>query len=249
MQIAVWPDSAWSLVAARYSGASRTWSSAVMLSTPSRKAYYSRVAINDSGNALAVWSEADSLNPGQAELWFARYAPTTNTWTERALLATNGSQPDVALDSAGNAIAVWLEPEPSNTIRTARYDANAGTWTPSIELGRSRFGARMVLDDFGNATVVWQQNGLRAAKFQATTKAWATTTDLANGSYNASVAVDGSGTVIVVYQAVGGLYAVWSEAQGLTWTTPVHVSHPGVSGLGRHRGGHGRRRQCRGSMG
>ena len=223
--VAVWPDGKWSLVAARYSGTSKKWNTAVTLSTPARQAYYPRVAINSSGNALAVWSEADSLNPERQELWFAGYAPTTNTWTERALLATNGSQPDVALDSAGNAIAVWLEPEPTcvhsnGTLRRQRRHMDAFDRARTLSVRCTNRAGRFR-----------QRDGRLATKRASRRKV---PSDhkvmgdhdrfLATGSYNAGVAVDGSGTVIVVYQAVGGLYAVWSEAQGLTWTTPVHVS-------------------------
>ena len=83
--VAVWSD--WlngtnSVVrAARFIGASESWSASVILSTPNRVATEARVAVAPNGDAVAVWQEADAA---RALIYTARL---TGGHVERAAAA------------------------------------------------------------------------------------------------------------------------------------------------------------------
>ena len=66
-----------------------------------------QVAVDADGNAIAVWHQSDGIRDN---IWANRYVPGTG-WGTAELIETDNagsaSPPQVAVDSSGNAIAVW----------------------------------------------------------------------------------------------------------------------------------------------
>ena len=68
-----------------------------------------QVAIDTNGNALAVWRQSDGT---RYNIWANRYTAGTG-WGTAALIETdnagNAFDPQVAIDTNGNALAVWQQ--------------------------------------------------------------------------------------------------------------------------------------------
>ena len=77
----------------------------------SGNAFNPQIAIDGSGNALAVWQQFDGL---RNNIWSNRYtAGTTNSWSTPTLIETDNTggafDPQIAINASGNAVAVWTQ--------------------------------------------------------------------------------------------------------------------------------------------
>jgi hypothetical protein len=80
------------------------------------------VAIDPSGNAIAVWAEDNGL---RSNIWSNRVDGTS--WGTAVLIESDDSgaadKPQVVMDASGKAIAVWSQSDGSATgVWSNRYD-------------------------------------------------------------------------------------------------------------------------------
>ncbi len=140
------------------------WGEAVMLEFLNPPlmgdAYDPDVAADASGDAFAVWEQPD----GSRNCVFANRYVRDFGWTGAILIDSAGtydcSNPRVAMDGSGNAIAVWQQYDTGvNNIWANMYVAGEGWGQPEVIEGQSQeAGLPMVLiDGDGNATVLWRQ--------------------------------------------------------------------------------------------
>jgi hypothetical protein len=92
------------------------WGSAVLIETDdSGLAAYPQVVVDGAGNAVAVWSQWDGT---RYKVWANRYEAGTG-WGSAVLIETdnsgNAGYPQVAVDAAGNAVAVWSQSDGTQT--------------------------------------------------------------------------------------------------------------------------------------
>lgn len=145
---------------ARYIGAANTWGATEDLSASGQNAQAPSVAMDGSGNAIAVWERSDGANTiAQA----ARFTATTNLWSAAQDLSApgqNAARPRVAFDGGGNAVAVWERSDGSNTrIQSARF--KGGAWTGAGDIssaGGDAARATVAVDADGNAVAVWERS-------------------------------------------------------------------------------------------
>ncbi|AHI33206.1 hypothetical protein AU15_12205 [Marinobacter salarius] len=87
------------------------WSSEGLIEFNGGDASDPQIAMNNAGNAIIVWvqNEAPPTSPNPLNLWANTYTPGVGSGTAELVEADAGSaqDPQVAFDSAGNAIAVW----------------------------------------------------------------------------------------------------------------------------------------------
>jgi hypothetical protein len=126
----------------------------------------SSIAMDASGNAIAVWP---SKPPGAAliGIYTSRYDAATATWSDVTPLAPDSAgdafSPQVAMDSAGNAVAVWqqINAAVSNAVIFAsRYDAASRQWggrevVSHGDASTPREPSIVFHPDSGNFTAVW----------------------------------------------------------------------------------------------
>ena len=140
--------------------------------------------------------------------------------------STANSNPHVALDGAGNAIAVWHRPDGSwDSIWSSRYVAGTGWGAPVLietDNTNSAREARVAFDTNGNAMAVWiQSDGLRnnvlANRYTAGV-GWGSAvlieTDNAGPAMEARIVFDGSGNAT----------AVWSHRDAAGFTTNIRAN-------------------------
>jgi hypothetical protein len=156
--------------AASQPSAGAAWSRPVSLGTPIAEGIEPRVqvALNDAGDAVAVWQAVATA--GRSRTYTVSVATRTpdGHWSAPQTLSSgsaNASNPDVAIDSGGDATAVWQSASSQQVgvrwhVRAATQPAG-GTWSTPAELAtvtRSSGDPPLVgYDAAGNATALWSR--------------------------------------------------------------------------------------------
>jgi len=190
-----------------------------------------QVAVDPSGNAMAVWYQPDSM---RNNIWASRYVVGTG-WGISVLIendAGDADSPEVAMDAAGNAVAVWQQWGTAVDIWANRYVVGTGWGTPELlETGAGVSAAPQVaVSPSGDATAVWYQNdGIQESAWAnryVVGTGWETAelieTDDTGDAYDPRVAMDAAGYAVAVWQQwEGAVYGIWSNRYvvGTGWGT------------------------------
>lgn len=140
----------------------KAWQTAVLIETgDAGEAQLPQVAVNSQGDAIAVWQQSDGVS---IDIYANRYTAAAG-WGAAQRIETDNTgvaqSAQVAIDSSGNAIAVWMQSDTlRNNIWANRYTAGAGWGSASlIESGLGDAGnPQIAIDGSGNAIVVWWQH-------------------------------------------------------------------------------------------
>ncbi|MFV2057871.1 MAG: Ig-like domain-containing protein [Thiohalomonadales bacterium] len=237
-----------SAYANRYDAKSGSWGTAELLETDNIQFHgvlAPQIAMDPNGNALAIWSQAPGAS-GPYNLWSNRFDIASKTWGAAQLIETNNilgntDDPQIAMDSMGNGMAVWTQNDGTRyQLWYNRFDASAGSWGTAAILNTDSIGvptrSEIALDAAGNAILVWDQYGdtlsnVWTNRFDISTKTWGTAKllELDNQGHAsfADVAVDPTGAGIAVWNQFDGIqYSVWSnryDATSNSWGTPTLV--------------------------
>lgn len=165
--IAVWDQSEavagrHDIVASRYTPANG-WSVPEAIETEEvRTAVNPVIAMNSSGSAVAAWAQNDGT---RANVWANVYAPGAGWGTPKLIEANdtgNANQPQIAIDSGGNAHVVWIQD--AGTVKPSiwgnLYRASGG-WDVAFPLELESAAAtnpHLGINANGNAVVVWDQS-------------------------------------------------------------------------------------------
>lgn len=144
----------------RYSAATSTWTEPYY-AAGSVTASMPQIGMDADGNALVVWRQDSGGDP--ASIYWNRYSPGAD-WTAPAPVEQNlsygASEPDLAVNASGDAVAVWLQFDGVRTsIRASRY-VTGESWRGVQDLessSQSAFAAQVALDASGDAVAVWKQ--------------------------------------------------------------------------------------------
>ncbi len=172
------------------------------------------IGIDSHGNAVAIWQGSNGSN----SIIMGATLPTGGGWTTPVNISVAGQDatvPQVAVDSHGNAVAVWVRSDGTNTIiQGAVLPFGASSWTPTSDLslpGADAFVPQVALDPHGNAVAVWQRiNILGRNVTQGATLAfgelfWTPTSDLSaapEDTYVPQLGVDQNGNAVAVWSNV-----------------------------------------------
>ncbi|MDX1253243.1 MAG: Ig-like domain-containing protein [Gammaproteobacteria bacterium] len=214
----------WSIWASYYDGV--TWSAAAAIEADDVKGHDTdnmQLAIDGAGNAIAVWQQYDGTT-GNA---YANRYVAGSGWSGAQLLeaaAGAAADPQVAMDGAGNAIAVWRQIDNVNrySIYANRYAA--GAWGGATVVENDNAGdadaPQIAIDPAGNAIAVWRQRQVVGAT------AFTRYTLRANhyaGSWGANpvqIKIDDRGDVAeprISLNANGVAFSVWRQFDGVHW--------------------------------
>ncbi len=173
------------------------------------------VAIDRNGQGLVLWSE----RVNGSHLLKAR---ALHGASPAVTLSTSGdaAAPRLAVDGAGNALAVWTQySDARNSVWASHYLASIDLWdTPHRVSSPAAEGNAQLpdlgMDQSGNAIAVWQQGDGRstrtdgwAAQYSAGSAAWSAPTMVSDGSNSAHslhVAVNASGQGLLAWEQERG---------------------------------------------
>jgi hypothetical protein len=149
-----------SIYANRYTAGSG-WGTAALIETNAGDAYNPQIALDGSGNAIAVWSQYDGAD--WDNVCANRYTAGSG-WGTAVVIETynEGSAyaPHIKFDANGNAIAVWCQDYGTSTdIWANRYTTGSGWGTAAlIETNAETAGdPQIAIDTNGNSIAVWYQ--------------------------------------------------------------------------------------------
>jgi hypothetical protein len=148
-------DSAW---VSRYT-ANGGWQGAATIENGGGRVTQPSIAMNDSGAAVAVWYQADAIGIDNHSIWSNRYT-VNGGWSNAVAIestANNAFYPRIAIDNAGNALAIWTQLDGSRgDLWTNRYAE--GNWrTPVLLQNNSAGSAILINQKSGNAIAAWAQ--------------------------------------------------------------------------------------------
>jgi hypothetical protein len=229
------------LLAAASAGAAPAWLAPVDLSAAGQDAYFSQVAFSSQGDAVAVWRRYNGVN----YIVQGAVRPAGGGWQAPVDLSgagQNASGQQVAVDSQGNAVAVWQRYNGTNWIAQGAVRPAGAGWQAPADLsgaGQSGYGPRVAVDSQGNAVAVWERsngtNYIVQGAVRAAGGVWQAPADLSAAGQDADgarVAVDSQGNAVAVWERYNGAnYIVQGavRAAGGVWQAPVDLSAAGQS--------------------
>lgn len=210
----------------------RAWLSPMLIGTSGAgSAVTPHVAVDGAGNAMAVWQQHNGVT---YDIRASRYTYATGTWSSSVLIdsaETLAATPNVAVDDAGDAIAVWRQDSSDSPVRPqiwANRFTLAGGWGTAVQLeaepGAGALFPRVVVLTDGSAVAAWQKDdGTRVRIMGAKYIPGAGWT--AAGDLQAS-ATDGR-SVRLAKAADDSVGMAWREVDGAM--TRIHGVFPGQS--------------------
>jgi hypothetical protein len=240
--IAVWVhfDGSNEIIQAAERPAGGTWGSPVDLSAPGEDAADPRLAVGAAGDAVAVWRRYDGAN---TRIEAASLTPG-GTWGAPVKLSAGGENAGfagVAVDSAGDAAAVWQRFDGVNPIIQASTRSAGGVWQAPVDLseaGENAFFPQVAVDPAGDAVAVWERydgaDFITQAASRPAEGSWEAPVNLSAPGQNGAepqVALDSAGDAVVVWDRYGSGDTIIQASErpaGGAWQAPVDLSEPGA---------------------
>ncbi|MFQ5597124.1 MAG: hypothetical protein ACE5GK_03655 [Nitrospiria bacterium] len=201
-----------------------------------------QVAVDGSGNGIAVWVEEHKLGNTLAYQLTARHYKAGSGGTAQRVTSIATARlfvrPEMAMDAGGNAIVVWRQHDSS--IKAIRYDTATDTWGTEQTIG-SGDPPDVAVNASGNAVAVWKKGkNSFANRFDATTGTWGTEQQIGSQPVSGgffsppAIGIDAAGNAIAVWlQDDGGfswrLYANRFDAVAGNWGTQTRIESGSLS--------------------
>lgn len=216
-----------------------TWSAPVVLSSSGFDSVAPDVAVDKAGNTTAVWTGSDGTN----KIIQTATRPVSGAWSAPSDLSAGGenaTSPQIAIDAAGNATAIWHRPSAEADIQTATRPAG-GTWSAGSYIPNAKSPAadvaQIAFDAAGNTTALWRGsdsvNSILQSSSRSASGTWSAPVNVsATGrhSFGQRLVVDAAGTATAVWHSHDGTYNVVqfaTRSPGGTWSTPDNLSATG----------------------
>jgi hypothetical protein len=222
--VAIWqsPDGGVKPIQAATLGyGSSFWSSPVSISTATINDG-PQIAVDSTGNAVAVWRNVDITSIQAATLPFggAWSSPTT-------LSGAASSTPQVAMNASGYIVTTWQTVISGTLSIQSATRQFAGSWTAAVTLssGSSANQSAVDVDPAGNAIATWSQSSAIQSSLLPFGGSWtAPVTVSTTASGNSKVATDANGNAYVVWNAFSGIIQASELPFGGIWSTPCSLT-------------------------
>lgn len=202
------------------------WDSPVAISTTANPLASPQVAIDQGGNATAVWLEGGVVRAATKDFGGGWGSPVD-------LSGSGASSPLVVADLSGNVTAVWVE----GGFVTTKTKPSAGDWdlTSSVLSQTGASLPQMKIDSSGNIALVWVRDQFIESAIKPFEDSWnVESVSLVTGNYP-QIALGDNGRVVAVWQVVdGGIFKIVSSTKsslGGSWDTEVDVSNTEINSI------------------
>ena len=233
---AVWARSG--TVQAAQRPAAGTWSAAQDISGSCIAAQAVQLAVSPAGGAVAVWE----CPKGGNTIVQASTRGRGGNWGPPHDLSRAGQDahaPQVALDKAGDALAVWARSNGTDVIVQATFRRRNGAWLPAEDVSGAGFDVDrpdVALDAGGNGFAVWQSSGsIIEAATRTVAGSWSAPQPLSSPGYaeRPQVGVDSAGEAVAVWSFHSANVRVEAAVRraGGSWAPAQTLSSPGADAL------------------
>ncbi|MBS4168785.1 hypothetical protein [Parachlamydia sp. AcF125] len=213
-----------------------SWTTPVDISLPGQEALQPHLTVNLSGNVLAVWKRFD----GRHYLIESAALPYGGSWSFPTILSQpgqNADKPQVALDAAGEAIAVWSRYNGKRNVVQASRSTFGNPWDTPKDLSSETINAlnpRINMAQGGKATGI--------ALWEDTTNHEIQSMKMSEGIWEEAIVISNSSEFSTIPQVAmdfhGNAIAVWQNpikkvVQAATlpfngkWSLPEDLSESG----------------------
>jgi hypothetical protein len=237
-----------SLLAATPAGAAPTWLSPAKLTADGENAQAPQVSVDAQGDALAAWQRLDEES-GKTVIESSSRPAGSGGWGSPLIVSSSADEaslPQVALDSHGDAVAVWLSLSGGGeySIEASTRSGIAGAWQAPVTL--RKLGAMTAMDprpdlavnSQGDAVVVWERlagaEDLVETASRPAGGSWQPPETLSTEAENlhaAEVGIDAAGEATAVWEEKGldvRIDAADKPASG-KWQPPAAISQEGAN--------------------
>ncbi len=204
--IAVWQrsDGTHDRIDAAIRGSSGTFAQGVHISDSTVDASLPQVAVDGSGNAVAVWQQANRIEAAVRPAGGAFGTPVPIS-----AAGQNAGEPQIAMDSQGNATAVWDRSDGTKTIAQASTRPAGGTFPAADSLsltGQNALIPQVAVNPAGDVFVVWKRSDGTNTRIQQAVKhaggSFGPATEISAAGKNADlpyVAADHQGNAAAIF--------------------------------------------------
>ncbi len=246
--VAVWERGG--AIQAAVQAAGGSWQPAVTVFAGDESVNRPEVAIDSQGDAVAVWEQVDSSQDGHEQIESSVMA-AGGSWRPPVDISGEGEDanlPEVAVDSEGDAVAVWQRwGAPNNERIQSAVRPVDGAWQPPVDLtvqGEISFEPEVAMDSEGDATAVWEHDDGAALLIQSADMpaggTWQPTVDLSEAGENAvhpQIAADPGGDAFAVWARNNGSNEIVQGAArpaGEPWQSAANLSEEGENAFEPH---------------
>lgn len=242
-----WRDNRQDIYFAYRAAVSTTWSPSVRVNDVPGTAGYPALAADANSNVYVIWQ--DSRNES-VDIYFD-YRPAGGSWGADVLplddpTASDQFSPDIAVDGAGNAYAVWGDTRNGSQDIYFAYRPWGGSWGSNLRVdddanNMPQSSAAIAVHESGDAYAAWtdhrEGNHDIYFSFRPAGGAWGTNVKVSDDTSGArqsfpDIAVDGSGNAYAVWvdtrlESWGDIYASYRPAGGV-WAPNSQVDDGGA---------------------
>lgn len=186
----------------------------IPLSVLGQNAESPQVSLNSLGQIVVVWRRYNGFN------WIIQSVSATigSGWSipvDLSIPSENGKEPQVAMNDAGQVVAVWCRNNGSNKIIQVSMMLFGESWSVPIDLsevGQDAESPQVVINNSGQVVVVWKRFNGTNDIIQAATcnfcQSWSVPIDLS------AVGQDAEAPQVTMNDK-GQAVAVWSRSNGV----------------------------------
>jgi hypothetical protein len=213
-----------------------TLSAVDVLSPAGQNASEPQVAIDSGANAVFAWTRSDGTNT-RIETIARSVAGTLSAVQVLSPVGQNASQPQLGVDSSGNAVYTWARSDGTNTRIQARTRSSTGTLTATKTLslaGQNASQPDVAVNATGNAVFAWTRFDGTAFRIQVvarsaggTLSAVQTLSAMSSNGVLPKAGIDSSGNSVFVWRLDGTDKRIQARTRSSTGTlgTTEPISH------------------------
>ena len=218
------------LQAAWRPGTSRQWQAPIDLSGAGPMGGQD-VGLDDAGNAIAAWT----IDLGSGPVAQAEVRPfASGSWGAPITLSRPGETavgaPSLAVNGAGDAVAVWTRG--GGVVQASTRPATSGVWQPAVDIAPGA-EPQVALDPVGSAVAVWSvPGGGVQSSFRPAGGGWSGPADVSRGAgSSARIGVDDGGSAVAVWLSPPGPHVRSARRNAATgaWSQQADVSAAGIA--------------------
>lgn len=240
--VAIWRQSSAgnTVISAAFFPVGGPWESPTQLSAGGQDATEPQIVIDSNGNAIAIWERNSNVGD---EIIQSATLPFGGSWSSVTDISATGidsHHPQIGVDSAGNAVAIWNTQ--AGVVQAATLPFG-GSWSAPTDVFAAGDGEapEIAVNSAGDAVALWQLFGITDVTLQSATLpfggAWSVAIDVpvlpgSTTVQSQKIGIDADGNAVAVWEQFNGSTSNVQASTlpfGGVWATPTVLSASAVS--------------------